>query len=154
LNLVAGSRQDVYDYYQEALKKNYLQHSEQIKIIYNASKYKYFAQFNQTLRTSDILWTKPSELSFYSGLGLPIIMTEAIGSQEDYNRRWLLGIGAGVDSKNPNYVHEWLFDFLDSGWLAEAAMNGFLNAPKMGTANIENIILHHEINEIENVRLM
>jgi hypothetical protein len=115
---------------------------------------KYFSEFNLSLRETDILWTKPSELSFYSGLGIPIIIAEPIGSQEDYNRRWLLGIGSGVDSKNPENVEEWLFDFLNSSWLAEAAMNGFLKAPKMGTYNIRNLILKGEVEEIGQVRIM
>lgn len=154
LNLVAGSRKDVCDFYTKVLKEEFLHNNEMVEIIYNPDKMEYFKKFNLSLRTTDILWTKPSELSFYSGLGLPIIMSEPIGSQENYNRRWLLGIGAGVDSKNPEYVDEWLFDFLNSGWLAEAAMRGFLNAPKMGTYNIENIILHGKINEIEKTRIM
>ena len=154
LNLVAGSRPDVFAYYSEKLKEHFLHGHPNIRLIYSPSKFEYFAAFNKILRTTDVLWTKPSELSFYAGLGLPIIITDPIGSQEDYNRRWLLGVGAGVDTKNPNYVHEWLFDFLDSGWLAEAAMNGYLNAPKMGTYNIENLVLRHKVNEIENVRLL
>lgn len=154
MNVVAGSRADVRDFFQNVLNENLLQDNKNIKIIYNENKIEYFKEFNLVLRNTDVLWTKPSELSFYSGLGLPIIMAEPLGSQEHYNRRWLLGIGAGVDSKNPEYVDEWLFDFLDSGWLAEAAMRGFLNAPNMGTYNIENIILHGEISEIGNVRIM
>lgn len=154
INLVAGSRYDVFLFYEEFLKNNFLNNNKNIKIIYNPDKIEYFKEFNIILRDTDILWTKPSELSFYSGLGLPIIMSEPIGSQEHYNRRWLLGIGAGVDSKNPEYVDQWLFDFQKSGWLAEAAMSGFLNAPKMGTYNIEDIILKDKINEIERVRIM
>jgi hypothetical protein len=154
LNLVAGSRKEVYDFFDKVLKNNFLHNNENVKIIYDDNKIEYFKKFNIALRTTDVLWTKPSELSFYSGLGVPIIMAEPVGSQEHYNRRWLLGIGAGVDSKNPRYTNEWLFDFLQSGWLAEAAMRGFLNAPKMGTYNIENIILRDKINEIERVRLM
>jgi len=153
-NLVAGCRQDVFDYYSKVLKDLFLHNNENVKIIFDKDKMESFKKLNMVLRESDILWTKPSELSFYSGLGLPIIMTEPIGSQEEYNRRWLLGIGAAVDMKNPNYVDEWLFDFLDSGWLAEAAMRGYLNAPKMGTYNIENIVLHHKVNEIDDVRLL
>lgn len=154
LNLVAGSRPEVRDFFEKVLRQNFLYDHGNVKIIYKEDKMDLFKEFNSTLRVSDILWTKPSELSFYSGLGLPIIMAEPIGSQEVYNRRWLLGIGAGVDSKNPEYVDEWLFDFLASGWLAEAALNGFLNAPKMGTYNIKNIVLHGQINEIERVRIM
>lgn len=154
INLVAGSRYDAYTFFRKVLKDNFLQDNDFVNVIYNSDKIEYFKAFNLALRESDILWTKPSELSFYSGLGIPIIMAEPIGSQELYNRRWLLGIGAGVDGKNPKYVDEWLFDFIESGWLAEAAMQGFLNAPKMGTYNIENIILQGKINEIERVRIM
>jgi len=154
LNLVAGSRLEIYNFFKKVLQNNFLQEDRNVNIIYNSNKMEFFKEFNKVLRTSDILWTKPSELSFYCGLGLPIIIAEPIGSQEIYNRRWLLGIGAGVDSKNPKYVDEWLFDFLNSGWLAEAAINGFLNAPKMGTYNIKNIVLHGEVNEIERVRIM
>jgi hypothetical protein len=154
LNLVAGSRLDVYNYYEKVLKDNFLYKNKNVKIIYNSDKIKYFSEFNKVLRNTDILWTKPSELSFYSGLGIPIIMTEPIGSHEQYNRRWLLGIGAGVDGKKSEYVDEWLFDFLKSGWLAEAAMSGFMNAPRMGTYNIEDLVLRGEIKEIERVRIM
>lgn len=154
MNVIAGSRADVKDFFQDVLNKNFLQDNENIKIVYNQDKIEYFREFNKILRDTDVLWTKPSELSFYSGLGLPIIMAEPLGSQEHYNRRWLLGIGAGVDSKNPNYVEEWLFDFLDSGWFAEAAMQGFLDAPKMGTYNIEKLILKGEVNEIGKLRIM
>ncbi len=154
LKLVAGSRSDVYNYYEKVLKDNFLYKNKNVEIIYNPDKIKYFSEFNIALRESDILWTKPSELSFYSGLGIPIIMSEPIGSHEHYNRRWLLGIGAGVDGKKPEYVNEWLFDFLESGWLAEAAMSGFMNAPKMGTYNIEDLVLRGKVKEIERVRIM
>ncbi|MEI7452325.1 MAG: hypothetical protein WCK37_03955 [Candidatus Falkowbacteria bacterium] len=153
-NLVAGSRQDVFDYYTKVLKDLFLHNNENVKIIFDKDKMESFKKLNVALRTSDVLWTKPSELSFYAGLGLPIIMTQPIGSQEEYNRRWLLGIGAAVDTKNPNYVDEWLFDFLTSGWLAEAAMRGFLNGPRNGTDNIEDIVLRNKIHEVENVHLL
>ncbi|MFA5420571.1 MAG: hypothetical protein WC280_00895 [Patescibacteria group bacterium] len=154
LNLIAGSRRDVFDYFNKELKKLFLFKDNFVNVVYNPDKIEYFKEFNLILRDTDILWTKPSELSFYAGLGIPIIMSQTIGSQEDYNRRWLLGIGAGVDSKNPENVDEWLFDFIDSGWLAEAAMNGFLNAPQEGTYNIESIILDNKIKEIDETRIM
>jgi hypothetical protein len=154
LNLIAGNRNDVYLYYQKTVKQYQLDKSEYVKIIYAEDKLDYFKIFNKILRQTDILWTKPSELTFYSGLGLPIIMAEPVGSQEQYNRGWLLAIGAGVDSQNPAYVDEWLFDWLDSGWLAEAAMEGFLDAPRLGTYNIENIVLHNKTSEIEDVHLL
>jgi hypothetical protein len=154
INLIAGARKDVFDYFNEELKKLFLYKDSFVKVIYNPDKIEYFKEFNLVIRNTDILWTKPSELSFYSGLGLPIIMSKTIGSQEDYNRRWLLGIGSGVDSKNPENCEEWLFDFINSGWLAEAAMNGFLNAPQDGTENIKSIVLNNKIKEIDETRIM
>ena len=154
LNLIAGVRNDVYIYFQDEVKRLGLINSENVKIVYAEDKMSYFKVFNKILRKTDILWTKPSELTFYSGLGLPIIMSEPIGSQEIYNRGWLLAIGAGVDSQDPQYVDEWLFDWLDSGWLAEAAMEGFLDSPKMGSYHIENLVLHGRSQDIEDVHLL
>jgi len=90
------------------------------------------------LRKTDILWTKPSELSFYSALGIPIIISSPIGSQEEFNMRWLLKSGFGIFQENPNYTNQWLFDWLEKGYLAEAAMEGFVEGEKLGTLNIEN----------------
>lgn len=97
--------------------------------------------FNLALRETDVLWTKPSELSFYAALGLPIIMSAPVGSQEDFNREWLLNIGAGIDSPEAEFVDEWLPDLLSSGRLARAAVDGFLNANNLGAYNIEKILL-------------
>lgn len=139
VNLVAGNRLDVKDYFTEGLKNLGLDNNVNIQIIFDADKINYFKIFNQALRNTDILWTKPSELSFYCALGLPIIMSQPVGSQEDFNREWLLNVGAGVDSYDPEHVEEWLPDLLESGRLARAAMDGFLNAEAMGTYNIEKI---------------
>ena len=79
---------------------------------------------------------KPSELSFYCALGMPIIMTPAIDPQERFNHRWLREAGAGFKQRNPEYTDQWLFDLLDKGRLAEAAWLGFLKARKYGTYNI------------------
>lgn len=156
LNLVAGSRPDVYNYYQKEVKRLHLEqkHGGCINIIYAESKYEYFKKFNKVLLTTDLLWTKPSELSFYAGLGMPIIMAPTIGSQEDYNRAWLHSIGAGVEQDDPRYTHEWLFDWLNSGWLAQAAMEGFLDAPRNGAYHIENVVLKGKRSEIEEGHLL
>lgn len=140
VNLVAGNRLEIKEYFEENIKECGLESNNNVRIIFAEKKIDYFKKFNQTLRNTDILWTKPSELSFYCALGLPIIMSEPVGSQEDFNREWLLSVGAGVDSYSPEYVNEWLPDLLESGRLARAAMDGFLNAENMGTYNIERII--------------
>lgn len=140
LNLVAGNRPEVRDYFFEQLKLNSIKEGDGVTIIFAPEKNDYFKKFNAALRETDILWTKPSELSFYCALGIPVIMSTPVGSQEDYNREWLMSVGAGVDSLDPQYVDEWLPDLLESGRLARAAMDGFLNAEQMGTYNIEKII--------------
>jgi len=81
--LSAGIRKEVKDYFSENVKKMGL---ENVEIVYSKNIWDYFADFNLKLKKTDLLWTKPSELSFYSGLGVPIIMAPSIGSQEDYNR--------------------------------------------------------------------
>ena len=47
---------------------------------------------------------------------------------------------------DPAYCDEWLEDWLDSGWLARAAVAGFTNAPKRGTYRIEEIVAHGKPN--------
>lgn len=136
INLVAGNRPEVADYFKEEIERCGLAQEEGVKIIFQPNKMDYFKTFNQVLRKTDILWTKPSELSFYNALGLPIIMSTPVGSQEDFNREWLMETGGGLDSHDPRFVNEWLFDLLSSGRLARAAMDGFLNAEKMGAYNI------------------
>ena len=100
----------------------------------------YIEKFNRTLHDADILWTKPSELSFYCALGLPIIMTPAIGSHEKFNTKWLFGVQAGIKQENPEYADQWLFELLKDGRLAEAAWSGFLKARKLCTYKIMEII--------------
>ena len=156
LNLVAGSRNDVYRFYEDAVKELHLEkcYGGSININYDENKMEYFAKFNEVLKTTDVLWSKPSELSFYAGLGLPIIMAPSIGSQEDFNRSWLHSVGAGFEQEDPKYTHEWLFDWLDSGWLAEATMEGFLDAPRNGVYHIEDIVLKGKRSEIEDMHLL
>ena len=156
LNLVAGARQDVYRFYEDAVRKLHFgkKHAGGVQILYAENKNDYFRLFNKALLTTDILWTKPSELSFYAGFGLPIIMSPTVGSQEEFNKDWLLSIGAGFMQDDPRYANEWLFDWLKSGWLAEAAMNGFLNAPRNGAFHVEEVALHGKRSEIEDVHLL
>lgn len=156
LQLVAGVRNDVYRFYQDVVKELKLTQclGKTIVILYAEDKASYFTQFNHALLTTDILWTKPSELSFYAGLGLPIIIAPTIGSQEEYNRAWLHSIGAGFEQEDPKYTHQWLFDWLESGWLAQAAMEGFLNAPHNGAYHVEDVVLRGKRSEIEETHLL
>ena len=136
--LVAGTREKVKKYFEQNLAKLKLKDHQNAEIIFGDKIESYFQKFNESLRKTDILWTKPSELSFYSALGLPIVIAPPIGSQEEFNMRWLLKSGFGIFQENPNYTNQWLFDWLEKGYLAEAAMEGFVEGEKLGTLNIEN----------------
>lgn len=138
--LVAGIRKKVNEYFERGLRSLRLGSCKNIEIIFDEKIEDYFRLFNQALRKTDILWTKPSELSFYSALGLPIIIAPSVGSQEEFNKRWLLKSGFGLLQENPKYVRQWLFDWLKNGYLAEAALQGFIEGEKSGVLNIKKVI--------------
>jgi hypothetical protein len=139
LSLVAGVREEVKHYF-DHLKEELLPGCPYLRVLYSPLKEEYFRLFSEAIRTTDILWTKPSELSFYCGLGIPIIMSPPIGAQEIFNRRWLLEIQAGIPQEDPAYTAQWLFDLWKEGRLAESAWDGFLKARKYGTYKIEEIL--------------
>jgi len=140
--LSAGIKESIKEYFERNIEKLGLKDrlNKGIEIIFEKNIESYFQKFNWALRKTDILWTKPSELSFYSALGIPIIIAPAIGSQEEFNMRWLLKSGFGMLQENPDYINQWLFDWLDQGYFAEAAMQGFIEGEKLGTFNIKKII--------------
>ncbi|MEW6653337.1 MAG: hypothetical protein AB1394_07700, partial [Bacteroidota bacterium] len=139
LYLAAGTKVDVKNYFEDAAN-HITEKKDSLEVIYGETTEEYFNKFNQILHSTDILWTKPSELSFYCALGLPIIIAPAIGSQEKFNRKWLLEIRAGIKQIKPEYTHQWLFSLLENGSIAEAAWSGFLRARKLGTYNILDYI--------------
>ncbi len=142
LNLVAGTKKDVAAYFKRKLIDIGLASDlgEGVRILYYPDRKTYFHRFDALLRHSDILWTKPSELSFYTGVGLPIIIAPPIGSQEKFNELWLRSVGGGLPQNDPEYADEWLFDWVESGGLARMAWNGFIEAPTHGVYRIEEII--------------
>ena len=146
LILVAGIHNDVNSYFKTELLRHGLgtEIGAGVHIIHGGTKESYFQKFNRALKTTDILWTKPSELSFYTALGIPIIMSEPLGSQELFNQKWLRAIGSGVNQEKATFTHEWLSDWLETGWFAEAAMQGFLEASADGLTNIHKVICHRQ----------
>ncbi|MBI5071866.1 hypothetical protein HZB93_03180, partial [Candidatus Falkowbacteria bacterium] len=153
--LVAGIRNEVNQYFKRCIRHCGLgnQLGKNIKIIFGESTEDYFRRFNRALRETDVLWTKPSELSFYTALGLPIIISEPIGSQEDFNKKWLITIGSGIDPEDVKYVDQWFFDWINSGWFARAAMQGFMEGGKYGAYNIEKFI-KHKLSEVKAVKMV
>ncbi len=135
--IAVGVREELRKYFADNIKG--LKLDGWVHVLSGITTDEYFKTFNEMIRETDILWTKPSELSFYAGLGVPIVIAPTIGSQEDFNKKWLLHVGAGVSQENPEYADQWLYDSLNAGDLAEVAMRGLIEIEKMGTYNIEKI---------------
>lgn len=137
----AGVKSRIADYFFRVIVKLGLEKSlyKNIEILSGEKIDDFFGKFNSKLSETDILWTKPSELSFYSGLGLPILIAPPVGSQEEFNKKWLLKTGAGILEEEPRYANHWLLDYVKSGRFAQAAMQGFIEVEKAGVFNIERI---------------
>jgi len=138
--IAVGTRKELAKYFAENIKD--IKFDNWLRILSSDSIDDYFKDFDKALRETDVLWTKPSELSFYAGLGIPIIIAPTIGSQEDFNKRWLLHIGAGALQEDPKYTEQWFTDLLNGGDFAEIAMQGFIEIQKLGAYNIERIIFN------------
>ncbi len=141
LNLVAGTRKEVADYFEDGLKRLRLWNNRNgVRVFFEPHRHDYFHGFDRILRNTDILWTKPSELSFYAGAGIPVIMAPPVGSQEEYNKLWLFNVGAGLMMYEAENTSEWLQDWIQSGALARMAWNGYIEAPTHGAYRIQSII--------------
>jgi hypothetical protein len=82
LNLAAGIQQEVYREFIAYVEMLGLESElgKGLNIVHDEDLFTYFDKFNAVLRTTDVLWTKPSELSFYCALGIPILLAPAVGS--------------------------------------------------------------------------
>ena len=139
INIVVGVKLELKIFFEKSLiemgLKEYI--GKNINIIFAFDKKTIFSETNKILRVTDILWTKPSEMSFYTALGLPIIIAPPIGAHETYNKEWLEHIGSGFVQEDPVFVKDWLDYWLQDGRLADAAIQGFIDAPRRGIYNIE-----------------
>ena len=142
LILVAGVNRLVERAFREVLIRIGLESAlgEGVVILCEDRKPDYFERFNAAMRETDILWTKPSELSFYSALGIPIVMAPSIGSQEDKNLKWLMDKGCALPQYTPRLALEWLGDMLKEGAFAEKALCGFIKNRKLGVFKIEEVL--------------
>ena len=66
-----------------------------IELLHDPDLATYVRRMNELLARTDVLWTKPSELTFYAALGLPIVCAPPVGVHERRNRRWVRESGAG-----------------------------------------------------------
>jgi hypothetical protein len=136
--LVAGIRPEVEARFREALAAAGMEAlvGSGIEILSAPSFPEYYARFNALLARTDILWTKPSELTFYGALGIPLVLAPPVGVHERYNRRWAREGGAGLKQREARFASQWLADWLADGLLAGAAWAGYMHLPKFGLYRI------------------
>jgi hypothetical protein len=136
--LAAGVRAEVAAKFREAVREAGLEDrlGNGVDIFLAASLDEYFPRFNAILTGTDVLWTKPSEMTFFSALGLPLILSAPVGVHESYNRRWAIENGPGLKQRDALHAEYWLREWLNEGTLAAAAWYGFLRMPKFGLYQI------------------
>jgi hypothetical protein len=108
----------------------------EVRVVVAESLDDYFPRFNRLLADTDVLWTKPSEMTFFAALGLPLVLSHPVGTHERYNRRWAIENGPGLKQRDPRFATYWLSEWLNEGTLAAAAWYGFLRLPKFGLYQI------------------
>jgi hypothetical protein len=138
VTLVAGVRDEVAEEFRAAVAAAGLepQLGRGLEILIEADMPAYFRRFNRLLATTDILWTKPSEITFFAALGLPLVFSWPMGVHERYNRRWAIQAGAGLKQSDPRFAADWIGEWLSDGTLAAAAWSGYMRLPKFGLYRI------------------
>lgn len=145
--LVAGIRAEIAVRFQEWVREAGLgDHlGDAVRVLHAASLDEYFPRFNELLAETDILWTKPSEMTFFAALGLPLVLSNPVGVHERYNRRWAIENGPGLKQREPRYAEYWMREWLNEGTLAAAAWYGFLRMPKFGLYQILETVTGREM---------
>ena len=140
LTLVAGIRAETAEFFEDGIStfRPTLPNTA-VRVLYERDFDDYYRAFNRTLAHADIVWTKPSELAFYAGLGLPLILDPPVGDHEYANLRWIEEHGAGFGDVSIPGFSEWLDENLRDGSLALAGWQGFTRLESGGT---EAIIAH------------
>jgi hypothetical protein len=140
LALVAGTRRAVADELRATLARCGLERHAGVEVLLESDFAAYYRAFCDLMKRTDVLWTKPSELTFYGALGIPLVLSSPIGSHERFNRRWARERGAGLKQNDPRHAREWLAEWLEDGVLAAAAWSGYLRLPKFGTRRVVEVV--------------
>jgi hypothetical protein len=142
LTLVAGVREDVRKRFEQQIEMARLEPrvGHNLHVLFEETTDAYFERFDETLADADVLWTKPSELVFYAGLGIPLLLSEPVGIHEAYNRRYAREHGAALKQRDPRVVGGRLRELLEDGHLANAAWAGYRRIPHRGLYEIQKRI--------------
>src|SRR5216683_1904289 len=136
LALVAGRRRDVARKLRAAVAAEALAGHSAVEVLEERDTLKYLRTFNALLARTDVLWTKPSEMTFFAALGLPVIAAPPVGVHEERNLRWAVEQGAALPQADPDRAGEWLPRWIEDGTLARAAWNGYRRLPALGLYEI------------------
>jgi hypothetical protein len=136
LALVAGRRRDVARRLRAAIGAERLTGNSSVEILEERDTLKYLRRFNALLARTDVLWTKPSEMTFFAALGLPVIAAPPVGVHEERNLRWSMELGAALEQGDPDRAGDWLPRWIEDGTLARAAWNGYRRLPRLGLYDI------------------
>lgn len=151
LELVAGTRPEVFRSFADAVERSGLGKAleRDILIVQGRDFKAYYEAFNRALLRTDVLWTKPSELSFYPALGMACVLSRPVGAHERYNRRWLREQGVGLKQRRLAHTRGWFEEWLEDGTLAAAAWSGFVRIAKQGTESIAELVTASQTVETE-----
>jgi hypothetical protein len=138
LALVAGLRADIAQRFRRWTAEAGI--SEPVEVVCEESFPAYYRRCNELLSRTDILWTKPSELTFYGALGIPLVFARPVGIHERMNQRWARQRGCAFKQESPRHAWSWLREWLGEGALAAAAWSGYTRLPRFGTRRICDIV--------------
>jgi hypothetical protein len=149
LYLVTGVKKKVILEYRR-LKEQLFFNSDNIQIVEASNHFEYFKKFNDVVSSIHLLWTKPSELVFYSALGIPIIMTSPLGPQEDANREWVLENGFGLDQEKLKSTNLWIKEMLEKGVYSKIARQSWDKGIRTALYRVPEIIAEtsHDLSDI------
>ncbi len=142
LTLVAGRRPEVAARLRGFLSAAGLREGERgagdgsVEVLTAPDVWSYFPAFNALLAETDILWSKPSELTFFAALGLPLLVAPPVGVHEACNQRWAQEWGAALPQQDPAHAGAWLSHWLEDGVLAACAWAGYRHLPNRGLYEI------------------
>lgn len=138
MTLIAGVRPEVKAAFEAQLADNRLPIAREggVEILFEPDVGDYFARFDELLADTDVLWSKPSEVVFYAGLGIPLLLTDPIGVHEKFNRQFARENGVALKQRDPHHVGHRLLELLDDGHMAAAAWSGYKRMPHLGLYRI------------------
>ncbi|MBL9086525.1 MAG: hypothetical protein JNM10_05240 [Planctomycetia bacterium] len=138
LTLVAGTREDTAARLHAAVARAGLASAEgaAVEVLFEPTFEGYAARFHRRLADLDVLWTKPSEITFFGPAGFALALTTPLGAQEHANRAWARRLGAALDAGDPRHAGAWLDRHLADGALARVAFAAATRMPRHGTERI------------------